>query len=404
MIGSIVFFAIFILAGSSSMDQKTDEDNLQNRFRYDGEYGLFVEYHKGLSFNWFTQSKVQGSYELLKSDGTSIIKGETEEGKVHKFNSNIDLNENLIFKFGGENEAVHQIVLKPIKTNEKSNFSNVDSLFVIGDVHGRYNELINLLKKSNIVNQDLEWIAGKAHLVFLGDLFDRGLDVTKVLWFIHSLEDEAKLAGGKVHLVLGNHEIMTMTKDLRYVSPKEMAIAKAFDKKYDELFHPLNSYLGKWLASKSSVIKIDKAIFAHGGILDLETGSVKGFNQLVHNYMDEPMFLDIMADAADSTKYDPVKWDQIRYFFYSSESPFWYRGYVQSDTLAPQLHSMLRKYNSNVHIVAHTPLETITQKYKGKLLTTDLREAATQLLLLVRNKKKYERFKIDSEGNLEELR
>jgi hypothetical protein len=76
---------------------------------------------------------------------------------------------------------------------------------------------------------------------------------------------------------------------------------------------------------------------------------------------------------------------------------------VNSDTLGPQLNSMLKKYKSKLHVVAHTTRETITEKYGGKLLTTDLNEAATELLLLVRKKNKYERFKIDSEGIKTEL-
>lgn len=395
--------SVFLLLSSKSIVNKPTINFNQNRFIYSGEYGLFIEIKDGLKFNWFTKETVEGVYELLKSDGSTIIKGETDQGKVHNFRMDLKIKNNIIFKFGGKNETIHEVILKPIPSLEKSSYNNVDSLFVIGDVHGRYDQLIHLMQKSNIIDKNLNWMAGEAHVVFLGDLFDRGSDVTKVLWFIYELEDKAEAAGGKVHLVLGNHEIMTMTKDLRYVSPKEMAIAGAFDKSYDELFHPTKSLLGAWLRSKPSVLKIDKAIFAHGGIVDLETGSVKGFNELVHNYMEQPIYLDIMQDQPDSTKYDPIKWKQMRYFFYSEESPFWYRGYVNSDTLAPQLKTMLRKYNSNVHIVAHTPLETITQRYKGDLLTTDLKDAATQLLLLVKKKRKYERFKIDSSGKVEEL-
>jgi len=395
--------SVFLLLSSKSIVNKPTINFNQNRFIYSGEYGLFIEIKDGLKFNWFTKETVEGVYELLKSDGSTIIKGETDQGKVHNFRMDLKIKNNVIFKFGGKNETIHEVILKPIPSLEKSSYNNVDSLFVIGDVHGRYDQLIHLMQKSNIIDKNLNWMAGEAHVVFLGDLFDRGSDVTKVLWFIYELEDKAEAAGGKVHLVLGNHEIMTMTKDLRYVSPKEMAIAGAFDKSYDELFHPTKSLLGAWLRSKPSVLKIDKAIFAHGGIVDLETGSVKGFNELVHNYMEQPIYLDIMRDQPDSTKYDPIKWKQMRYFFYSEESPFWYRGYVNSDTLAPQLKTMLRKYNSNVHIVAHTPLETITQRYKGDLLTTDLKDAATQLLLLVKKKRKYERFKIDSSGKVEEL-
>ena len=54
-------------------------------------------------------------------------------------------------------------------------------------------------------------------------------------------------------------------------------------------------------------------------------------------------------------------------------------------------------------MVAHTTLETITEKYDGKLLTTDLNDAATQLLFLVRHRNKYEKYKIDSEGLKTEL-
>ncbi len=249
----------------------------------------------------------------------------------------------------------------------------------------------------------MKWIAGKSNLVFLGDLFDRGNGVTKVLWFIYELEEKALKAGGNVHLVLGNHEIMTMSKDLRYIGNKESAIAGVYGLSYDYLFHPNKSFLGSWLSAKPSVIKIDKSILAHGGIIDLGPNSIPEFNQTVSSYLQDPIFLEIMKDHPDSISYDAQEWRNMRYFFYSEHSPFWYRGYVYSDTLGPQLNSMLRKYQSKRHIVAHTPLDSITKKYQGKLLTTDLNDAATQLLLLVRNKRKYSAFKIDSLGSISEL-
>ena len=48
-------------------------------------------------------------------------------------------------------------------------------------------------------------------MVFLGDLFDRGNDVVRTLWFIYRLEREARKQGGAIHVVLGNHEIMTFS-------------------------------------------------------------------------------------------------------------------------------------------------------------------------------------------------
>jgi len=399
----LLVLILLITVGFGSF--KTDYyDNLdQNDLDFFGTNSLFIEKNNGLKFNWITTSNDIGVYELISSDNSIISKGKTPSGRVHSVYIDHKIKENIIFRFGGQNEASNEVKIRPLLLDNSSSFKNIDSLFVVGDVHGRYDQLINLLKRSKIINKELNWIGGKSNLVFLGDLFDRGNDVTKVLWFIYELEEKAKAAGGKVHLVIGNHEIMTMTKDLRYLGPKEAEIAGVYEIDYDYMFHPTRSFLGSWLSSKPSVLKIDKSILAHGGIVDLGTSSIEEFNQDVNTYMQDPMFLDIMEEYPDSSAYDPQTWEKMRYFFYNENSPFWYRGYVYYDTLGPQLNAMLRKYHSKIHIVAHTPLESITQKYKGKLLTTDLNEAATQLLLLVRKKNKYAKYKIDSTGTISEL-
>jgi len=400
---TLTTFFLIITVGFVTLKRDHLKSLYQGNFDYFGTNSLFIEKNGGLKFNWITTSNDTGVFEFVTQDNSVIKKGRTAPGRVHSFFIDHKLKENVIFRFGGENESLSEVKLRPISLNEKSVFKNVDSLYVVGDVHGRYKQLINLLQKSFVINSELKWIAGESNLVFLGDLFDRGDDVTKVLWFIYDLEEKAEAAGGKVHLVLGNHEIMTMTNDLRYIGRKEASLPIAYGTTYDYMFHPTKSFLGSWLSSKPSVIRIDKAIFAHGGIVDLETNSIDQFNQRVHTYMKDPMFLDIVKDHPDSLKYDSQDWQNMKYFFYNEDSPFWYRGYVYSDTLEVQLNSMLRKYQSKIHVVAHTPLQTITQKYKGKLLTTDLNEAATQLLLLVRKRNKYSKYKIDSAGTISEL-
>ena len=66
-----------------------------------------------------------------------------------------------------------------------------------------------------------KWAGGKAHLVQTGDLLDRGKDARKVLDLLMRLEGEARKAGGRVHALLGNHEVMNMLGDLRYVNAEE---------------------------------------------------------------------------------------------------------------------------------------------------------------------------------------
>jgi len=400
-LGSISILVVVIMSFLGHSNKNMEGQQIE--MNYQGTYGLYAEETDHFNFRWITSGEDIGQYEVLDKSKRVIAAGETTSSRTHAIDLSEDIKAPFTFKFGGKSTGWNEVSIRKIKDQEKTTYNRVDSLYVVGDVHGRYDQMSNLLMKANIIDADLNWIAGKSQVVFLGDVFDRGDDVTKVLWFIYELEQKAALAGGKVHLVLGNHEIMTMTKDLRYVSRKERNIAVAHGLSYDALFHPINSHLGAWLRSKVSVLKIGKIVFAHGGILDLGPISLEEFNNKAYYFMQDPMYLDVMKESPDSLKYDPNSWYEMRYFFYNSEGPYWFRGYVNSDTLGPQLNAMLDKHSSKIHVVAHTTVETITERYNGKLLTTDLNDAATELLFLIRHKNKYKRYKIDSDGLKSEL-
>ncbi|MFQ5633075.1 MAG: metallophosphoesterase, partial [bacterium] len=286
----------------------------------------------------------------------------------------------------------------------KARFSKADSIFVVGDVHGRFDELAQLLQNARVVDQDLRWRGGKKHLIMLGDLFDRGHDVTRLLWFLYRLEHEARRQKGYVHLVLGNHEIMTMANDLRYLSGKENLIAANYGTTYDRLFDVKVSLLGKWLGSKPAIIKIDKVLFAHGGVApNYAHYAIDAYNDSVFTFLREPVFHDLVADSAVVARYDSVYYENRLRFFFGSLSPFWFRGYVQTDTLGAFLDGVLDRYDANLHVVAHTPVPTITALYDGKLIAVDLHNAATEMLLLVKDGRKYKRFKYDLAGRVGEL-
>jgi len=392
--------AIWVVTGFNKND---DTSSTSQKSKYDGDYSLYLSNSSQPEIKWITQVQDVGQYELYDSNNKLISKGKTELSRAHAIKVEQEIKRPFTLKYGGETSGMHEMLIRPADQGMAREIKSAENLYVLGDIHGRYDELINLLQKSKVVDEKLNWIANDAHLIFLGDLFDRGNDVTKVLWFIYQLEPKAIKAGGKVHVVLGNHEIMTMTKDLRYVSQKELSLGIAHKMTYDEFFHPTRSFLGNWLRSKPSLLKIDQIVFAHGGILELGNVSLKEFNTRAYDYMEDPIYLEIMKDYPDSLNYSPDRWNEMRNFFYHPESPYWYRGYVLSDTLMPELKSMLNKYQSKIHVVAHTPVESITERYKGLLLTTDLNEAATELLLLSKKKKKFARFKIDSQGIKTEL-
>ncbi len=96
-------------------------------------------------------------------------------------------------------------------------------VIAIGDVHGAYESLLRILEAADLVDGEAHWVGSDAILVQLGDLIDRGGDDRKVLELMMRLEKEAERAGGRVIALLGNHEVMNLQGDLRYVSPESYA-------------------------------------------------------------------------------------------------------------------------------------------------------------------------------------
>ena len=95
-----------------------------------------------------------------------------------------------------------------------------DRIVAIGDIHGSYDGLTTILKRTGLVNDQLKWAGGRTVLVQTGDYTDRGTDVRKVMDLLMQIEKDAKAAGGQAIVLAGNHEIMNVMGDLRDVTPE----------------------------------------------------------------------------------------------------------------------------------------------------------------------------------------
>ena len=96
-------------------------------------------------------------------------------------------------------------------------------IVAVGDVHGDRTGLVSILQRTGLIDERHRWIGGESILVQVGDLIDRGPQDRAVLDLVMDLQSQAKKAGGKLVVLLGNHEIMNMMGDLRYVSPESWA-------------------------------------------------------------------------------------------------------------------------------------------------------------------------------------
>lgn len=203
-----------------------------------------------------------------------------------------------------------------------------DRIIAFGDVHGGATELQALLRALTLIDQAGNWTGGQTRLVSLGDLLDRGPNSRAVMDLLMTLEEQAAQAGGAVHLVLGNHELMNLTGDLRYVSEAEYAAFRteedpternrAFTAFQAELaaeappaqvnsrlaekpevdpraafaerfppgyfahraaFAPDGTY-GRWLLGKPQILVLDRIAFVHGGLSDsFASRTIERFNE-----------------------------------------------------------------------------------------------------------------------------
>jgi hypothetical protein len=248
-----------------------------------------------------------------------------------------------------------------IKSNYSQIYSKIDSISVISDIHGEYDCYINLLKALGIIDNSLNWKFGKGHLVILGDVFDRGEKVTEVLWHLFGLEKQAAKAGGMVHVMLGNHEIMVFSKDFRFINEKYVKASSILNTEYSDLYSE-NSVLGKWLRSKPIMITINDILFVHGGI------SMELVNRKLSISKINQMFSDSIVgkEMIENDK------NEEQMFLNDDYGPIWYRGYFKdSEFCETRLDSILGFFEKKHIVVGHTPSRDIKSHYNNKILGID---------------------------------
>lgn len=297
----------------------------------------------------------------------------------------------------------------------KFSFETNDPIYVVGDVHGAYSAIVTTLKKISLIDENNLWTGGTAHFVSLGDLMDRGPSSRKVMDLYMNLQTQAIQAGGKFHIVLGNHEIMNLAGDLRYLSEEEVAefasdetpeqrtlaferyinwknlqntpatlaeFDKQFPKGYFARQHAfsLSGKYGQWLTRLPFVIKINDQIFAHGGLSKkTEKYSIKELNsELSQTLVDYLISWQYLADnehlshlasykqrreIVDELSQSEHKQQFLKtdgHFLFSRNSPTWFRGNAICHPFFEQnnLAHRLKQWQAERLWVGHTTSRT----------------------------------------------
>jgi hypothetical protein len=284
----------------------------------------------------------------------------------------------------------------------------------VGDLHGDYDAWQAIARDAGLVDRAGHWAGGKTILVQMGDVTDRWSDSLKIIRSLQQLQREAPRKGGKVIVVLGNHEAMNLLGDNRYTTPGEYAAfanaqsaalrdrlyetnraaieaqAKAPDPKLTPeqvragwmAQHPLgwaehmlawspSGELGKWATANPAIVKIGRTLFVHGG---LSAEYAKQPLDLVNKRVATAMAA--ADDSPTSVLNDPL-------------GPLWYRGLIMKDadadaeraaakppmpliTSEQELDAVLAAYGADRLVIGHTPsLKGIQISANGKLARID---------------------------------
>ncbi len=276
------------------------------------------------------------------------------------------LNINIVHKeadYTFSHDSLTQFNLKDLKINkdEACSFSEVKKYVALSDIHGQFDVFRTLLISQKIVNENDEWIFDDGHLVIVGDVLDRGPKVIETLWYIYHLENKAKEAGGRVHLLLGNHELMVINKNIGYINKKYRYTSGITKTIYSDYFKP-NTFFGRWLSSKNIVMSINDALFVHGGFSPKISQLGKPISELNGIFQKQMLF----------NSQQSIKADSILNMLYFDNGPLWYRGYAFPSAFdKDQANYVLQSFGKKRIIVGHTSMPTIKGLYGNRIILVD---------------------------------
>ena len=285
-------------------------------------------------------------------------------------------------------------------------WTGVERIVAVGDLHGDYDNFIKILKQPEIkiIDDDGNWIGGKTHLVQIGDVMDRGDEAKDIFDFLKRLAKEAEAAGGKVHILIGNHEELNIINRAfefeNYVTVKQFVdfIPEEYRQKRerkirrkigdsnlentnsDSNLHPeialfwenrlrtarlnrnseeqtqyykgfIDQY-GEWILGFNVVIKINNIIFVHGGISRRNsTRTLKYINNRTRLELRESMYQNLGKRSSQIT----IRRTEFRM---QPNGPLWFREYAtqKEDVYKDIVVEILNNLQADHMVTAHTPV------------------------------------------------
>jgi hypothetical protein len=327
-------------------------------------FGLFI----GADAHLFEDKlayQLDGEVHVFTQDKQTIalrIKGDNDSGfYVEQQALSATDGSRIKVQFPEDNSHFTVEIGEDIQTPD-SIYNDGEPIVALSDIESGFAAFRQFLVRHGIADEQLNWTFGKGHLVLVGDFVDRGASTTQVLWGIYKLEQSARQSGGKVHFVIGNHEIKNLQGNFQSANEKYFYIAGILGKQQFQLFDD-HALLGRWLAAKNVLEIINGVAFVHGGLhpdIAKYQLSVDEINQIVRS-------------GYRTLYYTPTTVTRESFLQSSSTGPAWYRGYFKDDLSQTEVEQGLKAVNAKAVVVGHTLQGEVKALYNHKVFAIDVR-------------------------------
>ncbi len=259
-------------------------------------------------------------------------------------------------------------------------FEMPERLIVIGDLHGDLGIFFKILREHGLVNEAGMWVGGKTQVVLLGDLVDRGRDTRYLLDYVIRLEQQALQSGGRIHTLLGNHELAVARGEFNYVLEKEMAAFRGYraengikdligapvipgkysweleahvphSEKHLDWWAALSHRYGAWYKSRQTMIQIGPYLLVHGAALPWmadQKNSIAQLNATVRGWL--KYYLSPNQEPRPSS-YSNSQW---LFEMNDEASPLWSRLMAEEKLSADQVKKILNAFDADALFLGHT--------------------------------------------------
>jgi hypothetical protein len=171
---------------------------------------------------------------------------------------------------------------EPLDLDVPTRFPGADRVVALGDLHGDLEATRAALRLSGAIDENDQWAGDDLVVVQTGDILDRGGDELEILSLLEELAIQARAAGGAVHALNGNHELMNVKLDLRYVTlegyldflPTPTTDADDIEPQMvvDGVAERIKAFrpggpVARRLAERNVIAIVGDTVFVHGGVL-----------------------------------------------------------------------------------------------------------------------------------------